>query len=79
MFELTNEEKERLRHFSGDKITVSALKKLFFGICAGKPAEKLDELAAERIAWEYIKKAFYELDIITPDKMRDGDENNPAV
>lgn len=58
-FEITNEEKNRLKQFSGDKNTIFALKKLFLNVCIKDPASN-----------EAIKKileAFHALNVINPD------------
>lgn len=65
LLEITNDEKMRLKHLNDDKATIHALKKHFLNICSDAPDK--ENLAAERIALEYIKKAFYELSVLTYD------------
>ena len=77
IFDLSTEEKERLRKFGGDRNTIFALKKLFMNVCFGKPASlEVRELAAERLAQTYIEKAFHELSVINPGNQAGKDEEN---
>lgn len=79
-FELTNEERQRLKNLNGDKATVFALKKLFLNVISNKPfSNETQELAAERIAIEWIKQTFYDLSVIKPERAEETEGINPAI
>ena len=67
-FNLTTEEKNRLKKFNGDKSIIFALKKLFLNICVENPASN------EAIA--KVKKAFHDLSVINTEETRDSKEEN---
>ena len=76
---LTNDEESRLQRLNQQKEVVFALKKLFLNVCTGEPlSHDSNELAAERIALEFIKQAFYNLSVIKPEISREGDKLNPT-
>ena len=65
LLELTKDEKQRLVRLAGDKATIGALKKLFISSCIGKPStDNTQTLAAERLAINDIRIAFYDLDLL---------------
>lgn len=68
LFELSNEEKDRLKKFSGDQNTIFALKKLFLNICVSEPASNE--------AIKKITKAFHDLNVINPDNQTGIKEDN---
>ena len=68
MFPLSSEEKERLKRLNQDKSVVEALKKLFLSECLkGAMPERMETLAAERIAIDIVKSAFHALSNIRAD------------
>ena len=74
---LTNDEQGRLQRLNQQKEVVFALKKLFLNVCADVPfSNTVPELAAERIALEYIKKAFHNLEVIKPNNHTGIKEEN---
>ena len=74
---LTNDEKERLKRLNQDKAVMFALKKLFLNTCFDKPVSSdVNSLAAERVAQEYIKNAFHDLEVIQPDSRIGKQEGN---
>mgnify|MGYP001616940481 CR=1 FL=1 len=68
MFDLTSEEKNRLKKFNGDKSIIFALKKLFLNVCVENPASN------EAIA--KVKKAFHDLSVISPEETKNSIEEN---
>lgn len=68
MFPLTEDEKKRLQSLAKQKEVVVALKKLFLNTAIkGTIPSDVQVLAAERIALDIVKDAFYRLEIIQPD------------
>ena len=77
MFPLSSEEKERLKRLNQDKSVVEALKKLFLSECLkGAMPERMETLAAERIAIDIVKSAFHALNAIQPDSRTGRPEEN---
>lgn len=80
LFPLLNEEKARLKLLAEDKAVVFALKKLFLNTCFDKVKSNMThEIAAERLAQEFIKQAFYDLENISPREYTEQSGENPAV
>ena len=74
---LSSDEHERLRRLNQDKAVMFALKKLFLNTCFDKPvSSNVNSLAAERVAQEYIKQAFHELEVMQPDSRIGKQEGN---
>lgn len=77
LFPLSTDEQERLRRLNQDKAVMFALKKLFLNTCFDKPVSSdVNSLAAERVAQEYIKKAFREIDNIHADSPNSATNEN---
>ena len=75
--ELTEEEKERVKRLTGDKALLFALKKLFLSSFIQEPASNgVEHAAAQRIAIEYLRKAFQELNAIAPHREELGEKDN---
>ena len=80
MIDITPEEKERLKRFSGDKQTIMSLKKLFLNVCLEKPkTDNTQMLASQRLAVEYMRSAFNELTLLNDLDSKETEESNPAV
>lgn len=74
---LTNDERSRLQRLNQQKEVVFALKKLFLNVVADKPfSVEVQELAAERIALEFIKQAFHDLEVMRPDNQNEVSVRN---
>lgn len=65
---LSNEEKERLKHFNQEKSTIFALKKLFLDACIKDPASNE--------AIKKITEAFHNLEVIQPDTQTEISREN---
>jgi len=75
---LTQDEKSRLQRLNQQKEVVFALKKLFLNVICNKPlSTEVQELAAERIAVEWIKQTFYDLSVIKPEISVEEAKINP--
>ena len=62
---LTTEDSIRLKRLQQDQVTLTALKKLFINQCINTNINSdVQTLAAERVAVEIIKQAFYNLSMI---------------
>lgn len=68
IFNLSNDEKGRMRRLNQDQAAVFALKKLFMNTALrGTIPADVQTLAAERIALDIIQDSFKELNTIQPD------------
>ena len=77
MIQLTSEDKSKLKALNDNKNLVNALKKLFLNTFLGRPVStEVPTLAAERLAIEFLRQAFYELSVIQPDEKRQKIEEN---
>lgn len=78
--ELNNDDKARLINLNNDRETVFALKKLFLNVvCGDSFTNEVPELAAERIAMEWVKKIFVDLHAIQPEERQNEDKMNQVI
>ena len=71
---LTHEEIERLKRLNQDQSMIFALKKLLLNTCMQKP--EAENLAAQRMAQEYLRQAFHELEVLQFKEVHNNEEKN---
>ena len=71
---LTHEEIERLKRLNQDQSMIFALKKLFLNTCMQKP--EAENLEAQRMAQEYLRQAFHELEVLQFKEVHNNEEKN---
>lgn len=74
---LTNDDKARLQRLRLQKDTIDSLKKLFLNqLDRTLPSDKIEFLAAERIALGMVEAVFHQLEIIQPDNQIGTQKDN---
>lgn len=79
MIDLTDSERGRLQQISGDPVAMEGLKKVFLKAFLQDAAGDVNVLAASRLAVEFLKDGFKELERLKYEELLSTQKKNPAV